>query len=316
MRSRVQLLSVTDGVWCFRQRSYVCCSYAVVDDDGVVLVDSGMTTDAEPVLNGLAQLDRSPADVHTILLTHWHNDHAAGAARIKELSGATVYYHHNERPYFTRETARGGFPGWLSSRIPERGPLVLFRGLLSAATSTAVPADVLLDDRDLVLGRFRVIVTPGHTPGHVAYFHEPSRVLFAGDALAVVRGKLRFMARPVTSTSRTRARRWPICSNFRCATCAPDTDGRSPRASRSRSARYTNASAQQDGRCWVRNRGDQYRGTQTPKNQSPAICLLGNTRVTRSFRQRRHVARGSPARPRRRRRCDHRQPCGRPRGHR
>jgi hypothetical protein len=28
MRSRIQLLSVTDGVWCFRQRSYFCCSYA------------------------------------------------------------------------------------------------------------------------------------------------------------------------------------------------------------------------------------------------------------------------------------------------
>ena len=198
MRSRVQLLSVTDGVWCFRQRSYVCCSYAVEDDDGVVLVDAGMTSDAAPVRNGLALLGRTPADVHTILLTHWHNDHAAGAALMKALSGARVHYDERERPYFTRETARGGFPGWLSGHVPERGPLVLFRGLLSAATSTAVSADVLVRDGDLVLGRFRVVETPGHTPGHVAYFHEPSGVLFAGDALAVVGGELRFMARPVT----------------------------------------------------------------------------------------------------------------------
>jgi glyoxylase-like metal-dependent hydrolase (beta-lactamase superfamily II) len=198
MRSRVQLLPVTDGVWCFRQRSYVCCSYAVVDDDGIVLVDSGMTSDAAPVLNGLELLGRTPADVHTILLTHWHNDHAAGAARVQALSGAKVHYHERERPYFMRETARGGFPGWLSKQIPERGPLVLFRGLLSAATSTAVSADVLVRDGDLVLGQFRVVETPGHTPGHVAYFHEPSGALFAGDALAVVDGKLRFMARPVT----------------------------------------------------------------------------------------------------------------------
>ncbi len=198
MRSRVQLLPVTDGVWCFRQRSYVCCSYAVVDEDGVVLVDSGMTSDAAAVLNGLAMLDRTPADVHTILLTHWHNDHAAGAARMKALSNARVHYHERERPYLERETARGGFPGWLSSHVPERGPLVLFRGLLSAATSKAVSADVLVNDNDLVLGRFRVVETSGHTPGHLAYFHEPSGVLFAGDALAVIGGELRFMARPVT----------------------------------------------------------------------------------------------------------------------
>lgn len=41
MRSRIQqLLQVTDGVWCFRQRSYVCCSNPGVDDDGIVLVDA------------------------------------------------------------------------------------------------------------------------------------------------------------------------------------------------------------------------------------------------------------------------------------
>ncbi|WP_165759470.1 MBL fold metallo-hydrolase [Mycobacterium decipiens] len=198
MRSGLQLLPVTDRVWCFRQRSYVCCSYAVLDAAGVVLVDAGMTSDAAPVLNGLALLDRAPADVHTILLTHWHNDHAAGAARLKTLSGASVHYHERERPYFTRRTARGGLLGWLSGQVPERGPLVLFRGLLSAATSTAIAADVLVRDGDLVLGQFRVVATPGHTPGHVAYFHEPTGVLFAGDALAVVGGKLRFMARPVT----------------------------------------------------------------------------------------------------------------------
>lgn len=198
MRSRVQLLPVTDGIWCFRQRSYVCCSYAVEHDEGIVLVDAGMTCDAAPVCNGLALLGRTPADVTAILLTHWHNDHAAGAARIKELSDAAVYYHHEERPYLMRETARGGFLGWLSGHVPERGPLVLARGLLSAATSTAVAADVLVGDGDRVLGGFRVVETPGHTPGHVAYFHEPSGALFAGDALAVVGGKLRFMARPVT----------------------------------------------------------------------------------------------------------------------
>jgi glyoxylase-like metal-dependent hydrolase (beta-lactamase superfamily II) len=43
-----------------------------------------------------------------------------------------------------------------------------------------------------------VIDTPGHTAGHVSYYYRPCKTLFAGDALAVVRGRLRFMARPVT----------------------------------------------------------------------------------------------------------------------
>ncbi len=45
---------------------------------------------------------------------------------------------------------------------------------------------------------FEVLETPGHTRGHLSYYHGPSRVLFAGDALAVINGRLRFMARPVT----------------------------------------------------------------------------------------------------------------------
>jgi glyoxylase-like metal-dependent hydrolase (beta-lactamase superfamily II) len=53
-------------------------------------------------------------------------------------------------------------------------------------------------DGDLLPGGFAVIGTPGHTVGHVSYYHAPSRTLFAGDALAVIGDSLRLMARPVT----------------------------------------------------------------------------------------------------------------------
>jgi glyoxylase-like metal-dependent hydrolase (beta-lactamase superfamily II) len=45
---------------------------------------------------------------------------------------------------------------------------------------------------------FVVVATPGHTPGHVAYYHRQTGAVFAGDALAVVNGDVRRMARPVT----------------------------------------------------------------------------------------------------------------------
>lgn len=50
----------------------------------------------------------------------------------------------------------------------------------------------------VVLDDFVVVCTPGHTDGHVSYFYRPERALFAGDALAVIDGRIRFMARPVT----------------------------------------------------------------------------------------------------------------------
>lgn len=74
---------------------------------------------------------------------------------------------------------------------------MLLRGLLEEAAPEAVTATRIVADGEMVDG-FRVLATPGHTVGHVAYMHEPMRILFCGDALAVVAGKLRLMARPVT----------------------------------------------------------------------------------------------------------------------
>jgi glyoxylase-like metal-dependent hydrolase (beta-lactamase superfamily II) len=75
---------------------------------------------------------------------------------------------------------------------------VLLRGLLEEASPEAVAATHLVSDGEPIEGTFRVLATPGHTEGHVAYLHEPTRTLFCGDALAAVGKRVRLMARPVT----------------------------------------------------------------------------------------------------------------------
>jgi glyoxylase-like metal-dependent hydrolase (beta-lactamase superfamily II) len=109
-----------------------------------------------------------------------------------------VYYHAGDEPSLTRETAAPGIRGWLGKHIPEEGVLVLLRGLLEEAAPEAVSANHLVTDGEIVAGGFRVVASPGHTTGHVAYVHEGTRSLFCGDALAVMNNQLRLMARPVT----------------------------------------------------------------------------------------------------------------------
>lgn len=109
-----------------------------------------------------------------------------------------VYYGAGDKPYLTRKTATHGIRGWLGKHGPEEGVLVLLRGLLEEAAPEAVEANQLVNDGETIESSFRVLATPGHTDGHVAYFHEPTGALFCGDALAVVNHKLRLMARPVT----------------------------------------------------------------------------------------------------------------------
>lgn len=196
---------VTDNVYCVMRRSYFTCSYLVVTADGVVAVDAGMKSSGGDMFFALAELGRTPADVKAILLTHWHNDHTAGACELAQASGAQVFYHHAESGYLTRKTASLGVRRMLSKLVPETGPMVLFKGLLENAPAKGVAATRHVRDGDVVLGDFEVVDTPGHTEGHVSYFHRPTKALFAGDALAVIAGRLRFMARPVTP-DRPRAR--------------------------------------------------------------------------------------------------------------
>ncbi|MBS4080955.1 hydroxyacylglutathione hydrolase [Pseudomonas rustica] len=99
--------------------------------------------DAAPVE---AWLDAHPDWVLSdILITHHHHDHVGGVERLKHISGATVY-------------------GPASENIPAR--------------------DVALNDNDTasVLGwEFDVYAVPGHTLGHIAYYHHG--LLFCGDTL-------------------------------------------------------------------------------------------------------------------------------------
>jgi len=170
----------------------------VSTDDGAVAVDVGMDSNADDFLQGLKTVG-IPADrLRAILLTHWHNDHSAGAAFLQRKFGVRVYYAQDEKPFLTRETATRGIRGWLGKHVPEEGVLVLLRGLLEEAAPEAVTADHLIADGEVIEGVFRILATPGHTDGHVAYMHEPTRILFCGDALAVVANRLRLMARPVT----------------------------------------------------------------------------------------------------------------------
>ena len=189
---------VTAGIWCVMRRSYFTNSYFVASGGGLIAIDAGMKSSGGDMLAALGELGRSPRDVRAILVTHWHNDHAAGAAELAEVTGAPIYYHLTEAPHLSRIKASAGLRGIISRFIPETGPLVLAKGLLGNAPQRAVRATHYVNEDQRLFDEFLVIESPGHTAGHASYYHEPTRTLFAGDALAVIGTRLRCMARPVT----------------------------------------------------------------------------------------------------------------------
>lgn len=216
-----QLIQVTESIWCFRQPSYFACSYFVKTSSNLVLIDSGMSSDAQSLLKAIASLGWERNSVKALLLTHWHNDHAAGARVIRDCTSADIYYHELEAPFFTRSAARRGFCGGLADRIPEAGPLVLLKGLLGNSVPAPVEASSYARGGDILADDFEVIETPGHTQGHVSYVYRPEKALFAGDALAVVGDRLQYMARPVTPDRQAARQSMQRCLNRPLAVICP-----------------------------------------------------------------------------------------------
>ena len=155
----------------------------VVNADVVTLVDTGTPGGAAAILAAIRGLGREPSDVGRILLTHRHADHAGNAAELARATGAPVHVAPLEAS-FVRDGAEQPRP---SPATPLGRALVPYVKVALPWALPPVPVEESLADGDAV-GPFRVVATPGHTPGHVSLLWEERGLLFAGDAAANLTG--------------------------------------------------------------------------------------------------------------------------------
>jgi glyoxylase-like metal-dependent hydrolase (beta-lactamase superfamily II) len=161
--------------------------HAFLLDNGtdLTLIDTLFDTDARRVIDHVGSIGRTIEDLKRIVLTHGHRSHLGGLATLKGLSGATVYSHEWEADIIAGER-----PAQPVTIVPMR-PLstywrvyyLQFGAALGRGKHPPCPVDSILKDGDTV-GPLRVLHTPGHTPGHLAFWWSEPRVLFAGDAIA------------------------------------------------------------------------------------------------------------------------------------
>lgn len=151
----------------------------VIDGDDVTIVDTGLSTATEPILDGLATLGIDPADVGTIALTHIHLDHAGAAGFLaEECPDARVLCHERGSSYLADEEKLSKLiesvhraVGDLADRYGTATPIPEERFTTLSGGET-----IDLGDREL-----EVTAAPGHAPHQVCYFETKNGALFTAD---------------------------------------------------------------------------------------------------------------------------------------
>jgi glyoxylase-like metal-dependent hydrolase (beta-lactamase superfamily II) len=127
-------------------------TYLLIGSTGdAALVDAGIGDAAHVAeLNGV--LKSAGAKLTAVLVTHGHPDHASGVTAIAAAHPDARFYKYPWQPYDQQYAVR-----W---EPLEDGTLMVAGGVPLTA-----------------------IHTPGHSPDHFVFWHEPSRTLFAGDLI-------------------------------------------------------------------------------------------------------------------------------------
>ncbi len=137
--------------------------YIVGDEEtrtGVV-IDPG--DEAERILE---RVRANQLEVVYILNTHGHFDHVGGNKKLKEATGGKIAIHSDDASYLDRIAETAAVWGMRAENSP--------------------PPDILLSDGQVLEAgglRFKVLHTPGHSPGSVSFVMEVAQIVFTGDLI-------------------------------------------------------------------------------------------------------------------------------------
>jgi glyoxylase-like metal-dependent hydrolase (beta-lactamase superfamily II) len=162
----------------------------LIQGKGTIMIDGGAPKQANRFLKNLEKLSIKPEEIKLIIITHGHWDHIGSAAQIKEMTGAKIAMHKNEKEWLEKSMVvmPPGVTGW------GRSFSKMMTIILSKIQIPAAEVDIILDENDYSLSEFgipgRIIFTPGHSPGSVSVLLDSGEA-FVGD-LAMNKFPLRF----------------------------------------------------------------------------------------------------------------------------
>ena len=185
---------ITPGVYCMETGKGISRSnvFFVRSGSSWVLIDAASANCGRLIRRTAESLFGANTRPASILLTHDHPDHAGSALELARIWDCPVYVHPDELPLVaiedlsTIDKYANPLDRWIVLPLLRTMP----RRRVEAMLSSASIKDVVraFDPRAAVpsLPDWECIPTPGHTPGHVAFFRTSDRVLITGDAIVTV----------------------------------------------------------------------------------------------------------------------------------
>lgn len=160
-------------------------AYLWRDRGGATLIDTGAAGSGAMIKDALDSIGLRPSDLSGAVLTHFHDDHAGGAAEVASW-GVPITAHMADAPVI-----RGNVQG------PQPNFTEFERELHRQVASDLPPAPPSRVDREVIDGDVLdfgggavIMSTPGHTDGSIALHLPQHRVLFTGDIAAEHDGKV------------------------------------------------------------------------------------------------------------------------------
>jgi len=155
-------------------------AYLYAEADRLTLIDTGLTTSGERIVDEIEGLGRRPSDLAQIVVTHHHADHAGALAELAERSGARVLAHALDAPVVRGDAD----PEEAQLSDVERAFHDKIAGLVPPSPPARVDCELQDGDEIDLDGGATVVHVPGHTAGSIAVYVPRRRLLFSGDAAA------------------------------------------------------------------------------------------------------------------------------------
>jgi glyoxylase-like metal-dependent hydrolase (beta-lactamase superfamily II) len=188
MKKKPNYFQVSQGVWGMKI-TFVNI-YMITNRRGAgkgwVLVDAGLRGSAKRIIAMAESLFGPGTRPAAIVLTHGHFDHVGALEELLKVWNVPVYAHPMELPYLTGvssyppadATVGGGLMSLFAWAYPTK-PLDLGNRVIPIDKYDGIPE----------LPEWKVIHTPGHTPGHISLFLPLNTTLIAGDAFVTTKSE-------------------------------------------------------------------------------------------------------------------------------